>query len=120
MLLFLFQIRLTPRFVWFIFRLVQVLYHGKDETILKTKEAFVVEAWDGYNPDYKLPVQASNSTKLFWGGGGNLVLEAMLSERLHSAGGNLTVEVKVTNNTSRKVGAHNGRKRCTDVYSYNF
>ncbi|GJJ70955.1 hypothetical protein EMPS_03305 [Entomortierella parvispora] len=83
--------------------LVQVFYHGKDETILKTKEAFVVEAWDGYNPDYKLPVHASNSTKLFWGGGGNLVLEAMLSERLHSAGGNLTVEVKVSNNTSRKV-----------------
>jgi len=84
-------------------RLVQVFYHGKDETVLKTKEAFVVEAWDGYNPDYKLPVHASNSTKLFWGGGGNLMLEAMLSERLHSAGGNLTVEVKVTNNTSRKV-----------------
>ncbi|KAF9958467.1 hypothetical protein BGZ72_000308 [Mortierella alpina] len=83
--------------------LVQVFYHGKDETILKSKEAFVVEAWDGYNPDYRLPVQASNSTKLFWGGSGSLVLEAMLSERLHSAGGNLAVEVKVKNNTSRKV-----------------
>ncbi|KAF9276431.1 hypothetical protein BGZ68_010015 [Mortierella alpina] len=83
--------------------LVQVFYHGKDETILKSKEAFVVEAWDGYNPDYRLPVQASNSTKLFWGGNGSLVLEAMLSERLHSAGGNLAVEVKVKNNTSRKV-----------------
>ncbi|KAF9332488.1 hypothetical protein BG006_004630 [Podila minutissima] len=83
--------------------LVQVFYHGRDETILKTKEAFVVEAWDGYNPEYKLPVKGSNSTKLFWGGGGSLVLDAMLSERLHSAGGNLTVEVKVTNNTSRKV-----------------
>ncbi|KAG0335822.1 hypothetical protein BG000_007192, partial [Podila horticola] len=83
--------------------LVQVFYHGRDETILKTKEAFVVEAWDGYNPEHKLPVKGSNSTKLFWGGGGSLVLDAMLSERLHSAGGNLTVEVKVTNNTSRKV-----------------
>ncbi|KAG0205972.1 hypothetical protein BGX28_002522 [Mortierella sp. GBA30] len=83
--------------------LVQVFYHGKDETILKSKEAFVVEAWDGYNPDYKLPVQASNSTKLFWGGSGSLVLHAMLSEGLHSAGGNLSVEVKVKNNTSRKV-----------------
>ncbi|KAG0031619.1 hypothetical protein BGZ81_000897 [Podila clonocystis] len=83
--------------------LVQVFYHGRDETILKTKEAFVVEAWDGYNPEYKLPVKGSNSTKLFWGGGGSLVLDAMISERLHSAGGNLTVEVKVTNNTSRKV-----------------
>ncbi|KAG0055624.1 hypothetical protein BGZ83_007924 [Gryganskiella cystojenkinii] len=83
--------------------LVQVFYHGKDETVIKTKEAFVVEAWDGYNPEYRLPVRASNSTKLFWGGSGNLMLEAMLSERLHSAGGNLTVEVKVTNNTSRKV-----------------
>ncbi|ORZ14372.1 hypothetical protein BCR41DRAFT_371201 [Lobosporangium transversale] len=83
--------------------LVQVFYHGKDETIMKTKEAFVVEAWDGYNPDYKLPVQASNSTKLFWGGSGSLVLEAKLSEKLHSAGGNLNVEVKVKNNTSRKV-----------------
>ncbi|KAG0096788.1 hypothetical protein BGZ93_003986 [Podila epicladia] len=83
--------------------LVQVFYHGRDETVLKTKEAFVVEAWDGYNPEYKLPVKGSNSTKLFWGGGGSLVLDAVLSERLHSAGGNLTVEVKVTNNTSRKV-----------------
>ncbi|KAF8935947.1 hypothetical protein BGZ47_009722 [Haplosporangium gracile] len=83
--------------------LVQVFYHGKDETILKSKEAFVVEAWDGYNPDYRLPVQASNSTKLFWGGSGALELEAVLAERLHSAGGNLTVEVKVKNNTSRKV-----------------
>ncbi|KAF9366042.1 hypothetical protein BGX34_006753 [Mortierella sp. NVP85] len=83
--------------------LVQVFYHGKDETILKSKEAFVVEAWDGYNPDYKLPVRASNSTKLFWGGGGSIVLEALLSEKLHTAGGNLTVEVKVKNNTSRKV-----------------
>ncbi|KAG9072617.1 hypothetical protein KI688_000388 [Linnemannia hyalina] len=83
--------------------LVQVFYHGKDETILKSKEAFVVEAWDGYNPDYRIPVQASNSTKLFWGGSGTLELEALLSERLHSAGGNLTVEVKVKNNTSRKV-----------------
>ncbi|KAF9149459.1 hypothetical protein BG015_008751 [Linnemannia schmuckeri] len=83
--------------------LVQVFYHGKDETILKSKEAFVVEAWDGYNPDYRLPVQASNSTKLFWGGSGTLELEAMLAERLHSAGGNLPVEVRVKNNTSRKV-----------------
>ncbi|KAF9385570.1 hypothetical protein CPC16_007914 [Podila verticillata] len=83
--------------------LVQVFYHGRDETILKTKEAFVVEAWDGYNPEYKLPVKGSNSTKLFWGGGGSLVLDAILSEQLHSAGGNLTVEVKVTNDTSRKV-----------------
>ncbi|KAG0301143.1 hypothetical protein BGZ98_008595 [Dissophora globulifera] len=83
--------------------LVQVFYHGKDEMILKSKEAFVVEAWDGYNPDYRIPVGAANSTKLFWGGSGSLVLEAMLSERLHSAGGNLTVEVKVKNNTSRKV-----------------
>ncbi|KAG0336279.1 hypothetical protein BG004_008123 [Podila humilis] len=83
--------------------LVQVFYHGRDETILKTKEAFVVEAWDGYNPEYKLPVRGSNSTKLFWGGGGSLILDAMLSERLHTTGGNLTVEVKVTNNTSRKV-----------------
>jgi hypothetical protein len=86
-----------------VIRLVQVFYHGKDETILKSKEAFVVEAWDGYNPDYKLPVRASNSTKLFWGGGGPIVLEALLSEKLHTAGGNLTVEVKVKNNTSRKV-----------------
>ncbi|KAF9090160.1 hypothetical protein BGX29_011625 [Mortierella sp. GBA35] len=83
--------------------LVQVFYHGRDETILKSKEAFVVEAWDGYNPDYRLPIQAANSTKLFWGGSGALELEAMLAERLHSAGGNLTVEVKVKNNTSRKV-----------------
>lgn|SRR5689334_12410913 len=83
--------------------LVQVFYHGKDESILKSKEAFVVEAWDGYNPDYRLPVHASNSTKLFWGGSGALELEAMLAERLHSAGGNLTVEVKVKNSTSRKV-----------------
>ncbi|KAF9182115.1 hypothetical protein BGZ51_004958 [Haplosporangium sp. Z 767] len=83
--------------------LVQVFYHGKDETILKSKEAFVVEAWDGYNPDYRLPVKASNSTKLFWGGSGSLTLEAKLSEGLHSAGGNLTVEVKVKNNTNRKV-----------------
>ncbi|KAG0298434.1 hypothetical protein BGZ96_012156 [Linnemannia gamsii] len=83
--------------------LVQVFYHGKNETILKSKEAFVVEAWDGYNPDYRLPVQASNSTNLFWGGSGALELEAMLSERLHSAGGNLSVEVKVKNCTSRKV-----------------
>ncbi|KAF9934353.1 hypothetical protein BGZ65_003821, partial [Modicella reniformis] len=83
--------------------LVQVYYHGKDESILKSKEAFVVEAWDGYNPDYKLPVRASNSTKLFWGGSGPLVLEAALSEKLHTAGGNLTVEVKVKNNTTRKV-----------------
>ncbi|KAF9573332.1 hypothetical protein EC968_008786 [Mortierella alpina] len=82
---------------------VQVFYHGRDETIFKSKEAFVVEAWDGYNPDYRLPVHATNSTKLFWGGSGSLVLEAMLSERLHSAGGNLAVEVKVKNNTSRKV-----------------
>ncbi|KAI8603014.1 hypothetical protein EDD21DRAFT_352219 [Dissophora ornata] len=84
-------------------RLVQVFYHNKDEMILKSKEAFVVEAWDGYNPDYRLPIRASNSTKLFWGGSGSLVLEAMLSEKLHSAGGNLTVEVKVKNSTSRKV-----------------
>ncbi|KAG0253046.1 hypothetical protein BGZ95_006463, partial [Linnemannia exigua] len=83
--------------------LVQVFYHGKDETILKSKEAFVVEAWDGYNPEYRLPVHGANSTKLFWGGNGNLELEAMLAERLHSAGGNLTVEVKVKNSTSRKV-----------------
>ncbi|KAK3842849.1 MAG: hypothetical protein J3R72DRAFT_121666 [Linnemannia gamsii] len=83
--------------------LVQVFYHGKDETILKSKEAFVVEAWDGYNPEYRLPVQGANSTKLFWGGSGALELEALLAERLHSAGGNLTVEVKVKNNTSRKV-----------------
>ncbi|KAF9934167.1 hypothetical protein FBU30_003191 [Linnemannia zychae] len=82
---------------------VQVFYHGKDETILKSKEAFVVEAWDGYNPEYKLPIRATNSTKLFWGGNGALELEAMLAQRLHSAGGNLTVEVKVKNNTSRKV-----------------
>ncbi|KAF9581134.1 hypothetical protein BGW38_001964 [Lunasporangiospora selenospora] len=83
--------------------LVQVFYHGKEETILKSKEAFVVEAWDGYNPDYKLPVHATNSTKLFWGGSGSLVLEARIAERLHNAGGHLTVDVKVRNNTSRKV-----------------
>ncbi|KAG0246888.1 hypothetical protein B0O80DRAFT_496573 [Mortierella sp. GBAus27b] len=83
--------------------LVQVFYHGKEETVLKSKEAFVVEAWDGYNPDHKLPVRASNSTKLFWGGSGALVLEAYLSQKLHTAGGNMTVEVKVKNGTSRKV-----------------
>ncbi|KAG0265147.1 hypothetical protein BG011_005359 [Mortierella polycephala] len=98
--------------------LVQVFYHDKDETILKSKEAFVVEAWDGYNPDYRLPVKASNSTKLFWGGSGSLALEAKLSERLHSAGGNLTVEVKVKNNTSRKVqGVRLGVSRRLEMVS---
>ncbi|KAG0268785.1 hypothetical protein DFQ27_005719 [Actinomortierella ambigua] len=83
--------------------LVQIYYHGKEELVAKSKEAFVVEAWDGYNAEHRMPVRASNSTKLFWGGTGSLELEAVLPETLHSAGGNLSVEIRVRNNTARKV-----------------
>ncbi|KAG0243299.1 hypothetical protein BGW41_002484 [Actinomortierella wolfii] len=83
--------------------LVQIFYHGKEEMVAKSKEAFVVEAWDGYNAEHRMPVRATNSTKLFWGGAGSLELEAVLPETLHSAGGNLSVEIRVRNNTARKV-----------------
>lgn len=83
--------------------MVQILYSGKEDTVFRSKEAFVVECWDGHNQIYKQPVDATNETKLFWGGPGSLVLEGQLMETLFASGGNLTVQVRVKNGTTRRV-----------------
>ncbi|KAG9294211.1 hypothetical protein G9A89_021570 [Geosiphon pyriformis] len=82
---------------------VQIFYNNKEDTIFKSKEAFVVEAWDGHNPIYKQPVDAMNMKQLWMGGTGAVTLEGTLVETLFTSGGNISAQVRVCNETKRRV-----------------
>ncbi|CAG8467224.1 13369_t:CDS:2 [Acaulospora colombiana] len=77
--------------------------NNKEDMMFKSKEAFVVEAWDGYNPLYKQPVEAVNMKQLWMGGSGAVMLESTLAETLFQSGGNISVKVRVKNDTKRRV-----------------
>ncbi|CAG8544832.1 8677_t:CDS:2 [Paraglomus brasilianum] len=82
---------------------VQIMYNGKEDTLFKSKEAFIVEACDIDNPIYKEPVEAMNMRQLWLGGSGALMVEGTLVERLFMSGGNVSVKVRVKNDTKRSV-----------------
>ncbi|CAG8461841.1 11605_t:CDS:2 [Ambispora leptoticha] len=82
---------------------IQLLYNNKEDTIFKSKEAFVVEAWDGQNPEYKQPVEGMNMKQLWMGGSGPVTLEGTLIETLFTSGGNVSAQVRVRNDTKRRV-----------------
>ncbi|CAG8636588.1 7185_t:CDS:2 [Paraglomus occultum] len=82
---------------------VQIMYNGKEDTLLKSKEAFVVESCDIDNPIYKEPVEAMNMRQLWLGGSGALMVEGTLVEKLFMSGGNVSVKVRVKNDTKRSV-----------------
>jgi hypothetical protein len=84
-------------------RVVQFMNNNKQETLLKSKEALVVEAWDGQNPIYKEPANEINMKQLWMGGSGAVTLEGTLSEKLFQSGGNVSVQVRVKNDTKRRV-----------------
>ena len=79
------------------------MYNGKEDTLFKSKEAFIVEACDIDNPIYKEPVEAMNMRQLWLGGSGALMVEGTLVERLFMSGGNVSVKVRVKNDTKRSV-----------------
>jgi len=81
--------------------------NNKQETLIKSKEAFVVEAWDGQNPIYKQPIDGINMKQLWMGGSGAVTLEGTLSETLFQSGGNVSVQVRVKNETKRRVNKNN-------------
>ncbi|GBB99550.1 hypothetical protein RclHR1_03560005 [Rhizophagus clarus] len=82
---------------------VQFMNNNKADTLFKSKEALVVEAWDGHNPIYKQPVDGTNMKQLWMGGSGAVTLEGTLSETLFQSGGNVSVQVRVKNETKRRV-----------------
>ncbi|CAI2169112.1 5439_t:CDS:2 [Funneliformis geosporum] len=82
---------------------VQFKNNNKEDTLLKSKEALVVEAWDGQNPIYKQPVDGVNMKQLWMGGSGAITLEGTLAETLFQSGGNVSVQVRVKNETKRRV-----------------
>ncbi|PKY15554.1 hypothetical protein RhiirB3_466784 [Rhizophagus irregularis] len=82
---------------------VQFFNNNKADTLFKSKEALIVEAWDGQNPIYKQPVNETNMKQLWMGGSGAVTLEGTLSETLFQSGGNVSVQVRVKNETKRRV-----------------
>ncbi|CAG8586625.1 7268_t:CDS:2 [Funneliformis mosseae] len=82
---------------------VQFKNNNKEDTLLRSKEALVVEAWDGHNPIYKKPVDGVNMKQLWMGGTGAVTLEGTLAETLFQSGGNVSVQVRVKNETKRRV-----------------
>ncbi|CAG8435711.1 1495_t:CDS:2 [Ambispora gerdemannii] len=82
---------------------MQLFYNNREDTIFKSKEAFVVEAWDGQNPEYKQSVEGMNMKQLWMGGNGPVMLEGTLIETLFTSGGNVSAQVRVRNDTKRRV-----------------
>ncbi|CAG8441178.1 13238_t:CDS:2 [Acaulospora morrowiae] len=82
---------------------IQFLNNNKQDSMFKAKEAFVVEAWDAYNPLYKQPIDAVNMKQLWMGGSGAITLESTLVETLFQSGGNVSIKVRVKNDTKRRV-----------------
>ncbi|CAG8613341.1 6380_t:CDS:2, partial [Racocetra fulgida] len=80
-----------------------VKYGNNANTLFKSKEAFIVEAWDSDNPLYKTPVDAVNMKQLWMGGPGAVMIESSLTEALFQSGGNVNVKVRVKNDTKRRV-----------------
>lgn len=86
-----------------VIQFINVSKDNKEDTLFKSKEAFVVEAWDSYNPIYKTPVDAVNMKQLWMGGSGAVMIESSLVETLFQSGGNVSVKVRVKNDTKRRV-----------------
>ncbi|RHZ80562.1 hypothetical protein Glove_134g84 [Diversispora epigaea] len=82
---------------------IQFMNNGKQDTIFKSKGAFVVEAWDRDNSIYRQPIDAVNMKQLWMGGSGAVLLEATLIETLFQSGGNVSIKVRVKNDTKRRV-----------------
>ncbi|CAG8481306.1 24931_t:CDS:2 [Dentiscutata erythropus] len=86
-----------------VIQFINVAKDNKEDTLYKSKEAFIVEAWDSYNPIYKTPVDAVNMKQLWMGGPGAVMIESSLVETLFQSGGNVSVKVRVKNDTKRRV-----------------
>ncbi|CAG8442040.1 1228_t:CDS:2 [Dentiscutata heterogama] len=86
-----------------VIQFINVAKDNKEDTLYKSKEAFVVEAWDSNNPIYKTPVDAVNMKQLWMGGPGAVMIESSLVETLFQSGGNVSVKVRVKNDTKRRV-----------------
>nr|CAG8458075.1 13129_t:CDS:10 [Entrophospora candida] len=82
---------------------VQYKINNKEDSTFKSKEAFVVEAWDINNPIYKQPVEGMNMRQLWLGGSGAIMLEARLVETFFQSGANISVQIRVKNETKRRV-----------------
>ncbi|CAJ0909762.1 778_t:CDS:10 [Entrophospora sp. SA101] len=82
---------------------VQYKVNNKEDSTFKSKEAFVVEAWDINNPIYKQPVEGMNMRQLWLGGSGAIMLEARLVETFFQSGANISVQIRVKNETKRRV-----------------
>jgi hypothetical protein len=94
---------------------VQIFYSGREDTVFKSKEAFVVESWHRHraasiprglsSPDepFGPPTEAMARRRLFLGGPGALQLTVSLKQTVYRYGQNIPVSVHVRNDTRRYV-----------------
>ncbi|KAJ3251546.1 hypothetical protein HK103_002262 [Boothiomyces macroporosus] len=86
------------------FRLVSFKYGDQTDTAFITKHATVVDQWDlALEKSLDTSVTAVNSKPVFMGGPGVVHLEGCLLNSFVSSGNTISIEIKVTNNTKRKV-----------------
>ncbi|KAJ3320924.1 hypothetical protein HDV06_004702 [Boothiomyces sp. JEL0866] len=84
--------------------LVSFKYGDQTDTAFITKHATVVDQWDPeLERSLDTSVTAVNSKQVFMGGTGVVHLEGCLLKSFVSSGNTISIEIKVTNNTKRRV-----------------
>ncbi|RKP07246.1 hypothetical protein THASP1DRAFT_30934 [Thamnocephalis sphaerospora] len=90
--------------------LIQIFHGGHEDTVFKSKEAFVVESWHrgaGTSTDSEEPygsaTEAAAIRRLFLGGPGSLQLAVSLKQSVFRSGQNIPLMVRVRNDTRRRV-----------------
>ncbi|KAI9592968.1 hypothetical protein BDF19DRAFT_450000 [Syncephalis fuscata] len=88
---------------------VQIFYSGQEDTVFRSKEACVMESFDGKRLSNILldtrgaPIEMTNTRRLFFGGPGALQVTAQLQQSVFSSGQNISLMVRVRNDTRRRV-----------------
>ncbi|KAI8900802.1 hypothetical protein BC833DRAFT_580572 [Globomyces pollinis-pini] len=98
-----FQYQNIAKLKYAITGLVQYKLGGQVDTIFKVKDAEVVDVWDSALRNDAIITKGSNFKKTYWGGDGEVHLEAAMTGNIHTSGSSISIDVKVNNNSKTQV-----------------
>ncbi|KAI8592016.1 hypothetical protein BDZ88DRAFT_409323 [Geranomyces variabilis] len=83
---------------------VQYQRHGKSDSLIRSKEAFVVESWSqAHSRNGDDPVRARNHRRPWFSGGGEVHIEGTIQKSCFTSGSDVYVELRVRNESRRRV-----------------
>ncbi|KAI9012799.1 hypothetical protein BC832DRAFT_548054 [Gaertneriomyces semiglobifer] len=83
---------------------VQYQMNGKNDSLFRSKEAFVVENWKTNRRDVTDdPVRARNHRKVWFGGAGEVHIEGTVQKSFFCSGSDVYVQLRVRNDSRRRV-----------------